>query len=906
MSTFLSSRLNNLTPEPDIRPSTGFSTTILRSRSRPTPSITPTLVSPRPLAHAKNEMPPPRWPVDMKALTTPSLIDGLPPKRKREPLTTVPNDIKRSAGLRPAPKRIRMGFVPTVVFEAKHDDAPMKPYYQLKSAEDTTLLFESRFESGNLQEAVRVDTFEYDLKVRQDTNTRGHTQWFFFRLHNVVPSQPYCFNITNLMKPDSLYNYGMQPLMYSERAAELDGVGWHRVGTDISYYRSADESAYAQRALHTLTFSITFEYARDTVYFAHCYPYTYSDLQRYLYNLKQDPVRSTLFRHRILCHSLGGNNLDLLTLTTPVQTPQDLARRKGIIISARVHPGETNSSYMLKGLLDFLLSSCPASTYLLDNFVIKIVPMLNPDGVIVGNHRCNLLGWDLNRQWGMDEDGGSGGSRKSGAGREEAPEIWSIKEMIRKSAESREIVLYCDLHGHNRRHGIFMYGCHNDDNDERRYKERVFPYLLSKNAPSLFFFKRCQFKIQRAKEGTARIQVWRQLNLINSFTMEASFCGSDQGPDGGFHYGIEDLEDMGRKFGETLFAYFSVEEEEKGEAVQGGEFGLGGLGKGRKDDAKAVIGEGVSRVAKEIYGELCQEFQKGSEDVIPEEDGDGEDDTSSDDEVMRIPLKKKKIRTKKRIEGRSLSVGPSSSASRSSGSGKSSPRVGVEAKEKGRIKSVARVSVERKSVGEGSGARKVGLITLQEQIDVALAPLQVRPVPPPRLLLPRSHFLEQWQTPTPAAQPFLVGATLSLQDKSVASSTRGAGVVGVGVVVTGHDGLLDPAGGEKHNEKETVGVKEEGTPIERKDSAVDLMNVPNIIAMQPGAVGGAEPVIGRKCSLHVGVGKRGSGNVRKMGRVRSGAGSLWYNAGDGEETMGMGKAGKRNVIEVPVALPINE
>jgi len=32
-------------------------------------------------------------------------------------------------------------------------------------------------------------------------------------------------------------------------------------------------------------------------------------------------------------------------------------------------------------------------------FIFKIVPMLNPDGVIHGNYRANLAGIDLNRIW---------------------------------------------------------------------------------------------------------------------------------------------------------------------------------------------------------------------------------------------------------------------------------------------------------------------------------------------------------------------------------------------------------------------------------------------------------------------------------------------------------------------------
>ena len=34
-----------------------------------------------------------------------------------------------------------------------------------------------------------------------------------------------------------------------------------------------------------------------------------------------------------------------------------------------------------------------------NQFIIKIIPMMNPDGVINGNYRCSLAACDLNRKW---------------------------------------------------------------------------------------------------------------------------------------------------------------------------------------------------------------------------------------------------------------------------------------------------------------------------------------------------------------------------------------------------------------------------------------------------------------------------------------------------------------------------
>ena len=51
----------------------------------------------------------------------------------------------------------------------------------------------------------------------------------------------------------------------------------------------------------------------------------------------------------------------------------------------------------MEGTLDYLVSNEEGAEYLRNNFVFKIIPMMNPDGVIIGNYRSSLSGIDLNR-----------------------------------------------------------------------------------------------------------------------------------------------------------------------------------------------------------------------------------------------------------------------------------------------------------------------------------------------------------------------------------------------------------------------------------------------------------------------------------------------------------------------------
>jgi murein tripeptide amidase MpaA len=87
-----------------------------------------------------------------------------------------------------------------------------------------------------------------------------------------------------------------------------------------------------------------------------------------------------------------------MLIITNFQSSQDfIAQRKCVIISGRVHPGETGASFIMEGFVEFILSDELEARNLRSNYVFKVIPMLNPDGVIVGNYRCSLTGLDLNR-----------------------------------------------------------------------------------------------------------------------------------------------------------------------------------------------------------------------------------------------------------------------------------------------------------------------------------------------------------------------------------------------------------------------------------------------------------------------------------------------------------------------------
>jgi len=89
-----------------------------------------------------------------------------------------------------------------------------------------------------------------------------------------------------------------------------------------------------------------------------------------------------------LTKSLSGLNIPVLTFGNGPRV---------VIIVGRVHPGESHSSWVIHGLISFLSSNNAQLNQIKELLTFKIVPMINPDGVIAGNYRTSFIGKDLNR-----------------------------------------------------------------------------------------------------------------------------------------------------------------------------------------------------------------------------------------------------------------------------------------------------------------------------------------------------------------------------------------------------------------------------------------------------------------------------------------------------------------------------
>mmetsp|Transcript_35080 Transcript_35080/g.34102 ORF Transcript_35080/g.34102 Transcript_35080/m.34102 type:complete len:437 (+) Transcript_35080:907-2217(+) len=200
--------------------------------------------------------------------------------------------------------------------------------------------------------------------------------------------------------------------------------------------------------------------------------------------------------------------------------------------------------------------------------VFKIVPMCNPDGVILGNHRTTLVGRDMNRQYAgfarKDQDNDQEEQEDRDQEDKLNPVPKAIKDLIGAYVkdDKDKILAFWDLHQHSHKKSIFIYGPYYPLHTEKYLKTRIIPRLLGERSEMFRYFS-CRFRVDKYKEHCARITIGKVYNLVNSFTLECSSYGYLTKDRLTLQWKELDFIEFGKSICECMLEYYLLMERDK-------------------------------------------------------------------------------------------------------------------------------------------------------------------------------------------------------------------------------------------------------------------------------------------------------------------------------------------------------
>ena len=153
-----------------------------------------------------------------------------------------------------------------------------------------------------------------------------------------------------------------------------------------------------------------------------------------------------------------------------------------VVVIARQHPGETHASFVVHGLINYLLSKDFTANKLRKEFEWWIFPCVNPDGVILGNYRANSQGKDMNRHFFSVAD-------TSVNDEDRCPEVELLRTYLQENLPSDPILfrMFLDMHGHATKASIFAFAPLDPDENLAAYIKE-FTEILDDTSAFFSFF----------------------------------------------------------------------------------------------------------------------------------------------------------------------------------------------------------------------------------------------------------------------------------------------------------------------------------------------------------------------------------------------------------------------------------
>lgn len=350
--------------------------------------------------------------------------------------------------------------------------------------------FRSDFESGNGTAFQPVSENHYQFEFELDTNSTDN-QWFYFEV-NGANGSALTFDLLNIDKTNVPSHWRTAVPVYSNDA----GTTWERIAS--------------QPAVIETTYQFSHEFTSDTVRLAFHNPYTLSTINSKIAEWQKSPWCTAT---QTIGESTQGRPLTHLTIT---DSSVPVEGKIGVWVIARQHAAEVTGSFVLEGMMDYLLSDEPGANLLRQKATFNIIPVMNPDGVFIGNYRDNAQGINLNRVW------------NGTASANESPEVlWAQRAIKRWVDAGNDYSYFFDLHSTSGNEPHFAFhSTASQTSDE--YYDRLIQFLRH-----IEFFAPA-FDSSAGRSSSLTSQLAEDSNYIDygviAYTFEAGYNFQAHGP----------------------------------------------------------------------------------------------------------------------------------------------------------------------------------------------------------------------------------------------------------------------------------------------------------------------------------------------------------------------------------------
>ena len=411
------------------------------------------------------------------------------------------------------------------------------------------ITFTSEFNSGNMKQCTKIKENQYSILIASDCEGKYILNkisifkiWFYFGVisekeRNLKISIDNLNNFYKIFKNGYKICYNIldeneTPASYQNKYKENEEANWKRLDTDYELNLDIESNL--------LSIKFNFDLPKKRyVLFSFCFPWSYDKNESFLKHIKEKIKNKNIYYHdEILTLSKEKRNIHLLTITSKKNIINNkkesninglfpdknrcnliLHDKHIIFITARVHPGETPGTLMFNGILKLLIDNDnQMSKILLDNFIFKLIPIINVDGVSNGYFRLNNEGYNLNRCY-------LGPSPKI------TPENYAITKLFYFYSSNYKVRYYFDLHADMNVRGVYTFG-----NALKVFEEHVenvlFSFIFKINC-SHVDFSHCIFTQKSmgskakndvaGKEATSRVQFYQKTGLIHTYTVESTY-----------------------------------------------------------------------------------------------------------------------------------------------------------------------------------------------------------------------------------------------------------------------------------------------------------------------------------------------------------------------------------------------